>query len=166
MARFPQRVENAPATKAARQQRIVQILRGTPVRSQGELADRLAAAGIDVTQATLSRDLEEIGAVKLRAPDGTLGYAVGGEVAQVPESRLHRVLADLLVSAEASANLVVVRTPPGGAQFVASALDRAGLAEVIGTIAGDDTVLVVCRAANGGRALAKQLVSLAEGSAQ
>ncbi|MFN2626188.1 MAG: arginine repressor [Mycobacteriales bacterium] len=157
------RLENVPATKAARQRRITEIIAGEPVRSQADLARRLADAGVVVTQATLSRDLEEIGASKVRTPDGTLGYAVNGEVGHLPEDRLARVLADLLVTAEASANLVVVRTPPGGAQFVASALDRAALPAVIGTIAGDDTVLVICRAASGGRDVARSLVRLAEG---
>jgi len=138
-------------TRAGRQARIVAILSSRPVHSQGELAALLAADGVEVTQATLSRDLEELGAVKLRGADG------GGGVYVVPEDgspvrgvaggteRLSRLLGDLLVSTDASANLAVLRTPPGAAHYLASAIDRAAMPEVVGTIAGDDTVLVVAR---------------------
>ncbi len=154
-----------PATKVARQQRIVDLVRSTPIRSQNELAQRLADEGLVVTQATLSRDLEELGATKVRRPDG-LVYAVDPDAAAVDGgSRLARVLGDLLVGAEPSANLVVLRTPPGGAHFLASAVDRAGLPDVIGTVAGGDTVLVVTKRANGGAALARHLVRLADGAA-
>jgi transcriptional regulator of arginine metabolism len=148
---------NAPATKVARQQRIADLVRRTPVRSQTELARLLADEGLSVTQATLSRDLEELGASKVRG-----AYSVDVESAAVDEDRLGRVLSDLLVSAEPSANLVVLRTPPAGAHLVASAIDRADLPDVIGTVAGDDTVLVVTRRANGGAALARSLVRLAD----
>ncbi len=148
---------NAPATKVARQQRIAELVRRTPVRSQTELARLLADEGLVVTQATLSRDLEELGASKVRG-----AYSVDVEAVAVDEDRLARVLSDLLVSAEPSANLVVVRTPPAGAHLVASAIDRADLPDVIGTVAGDDTVLVVTRRANGGAALARSLVRLAD----
>lgn len=161
-----------PATKAARQQYIVEVLSRSAVRSQTELAERLAEAGIAVTQATLSRDLDELGAVRIRDADGVLVYALPGEggdrtpraVPHEPtavETRLARVCGELLVSAVASANLVVVRTPPGAAQFFASALDHAELADVLGTVAGDDTVLVVARDPAGGDAVADQLLSLA-----
>ena len=154
-----------PATKVARQQRIADLVRRTPVRSQTELARLLAADGLVVTQATLSRDLEELGATKVRRPgDGGLVYAVDPDHGLVDGERLGRVLADLLVSAEPSANLVVLRTPPGGAQLLGSAVDRAALPDVIGTVAGDDTVLVVTRRANGGAALARHLVRLADGA--
>jgi transcriptional regulator of arginine metabolism len=161
-----------PATKTARQQYIVEILSRYAVRSQSELAERLAEAGIAVTQATLSRDLDELGAVRVRNAEGVLVYALPGEggdrtpraVPHEPtavETRLARVCGELLVSAAASANLVVVRTPPGAAQFFASALDHAELADVLGTVAGDDTVLVVARDPAGGDAVADQLLSLA-----
>ena len=122
-----------------------------PVLSQTELAALLADDGIEVTQATLSRDLEELGAVKLRGADG------GGGVYVVPEDgspvrgvtggteRVARLLGELLVSAYASANLAVLRTPPGAAHYLASAIDRAALPEVVGTVAGDDTILVIAR---------------------
>jgi len=161
-----------PLTKGARQQRIVELLSTHPVRSQTELAGLLARHGVHVTQATLSRDLVELDAVKVRVANGALVYAVpaeGGDRtpvvggSQAAESRLARLCSELLVSAEASANLVVLRTPPGAAQYLASAFDHAGLDEVLGTIAGDDTVLVIGREADGGDALARHFISLADG---
>jgi transcriptional regulator of arginine metabolism len=161
-----------PRTKAARQQRIVDVLSSHAVRSQSELAELLSADGVSVTQATLSRDLDELGAVRVRTPNGQLVYAVpseGGDqrlVAAAEEhtamERLTRRLGDLLVSADASANLVVLRTPPGGAHFLASAVDHGLLADVIGTIAGDDTVVLVTRAPTGGHQVAQQLLDRAE----
>jgi transcriptional regulator of arginine metabolism len=156
-------------SKAARHARIVATLAGQPVRSQAELARLLDAAGLPVTQATLSRDLDELGAVKLRTPDGGLPvYVIPEDGAPLTSragrdttpQRLARLLADLLVSAEASANLVVLRTPPGASNFLASALDRAGLAEVLGTVAGDDTILVIARDPRGGQRLADYLLQL------
>lgn len=162
-----------PLTKTARQTRIVELLARHAVHSQGELAGLLADAGIDVTQATLSRDLVDIGAVKLRAEDGSLIYAVPGEggerirtartgAAETFGGRLARVAQELLVSAEASANLVIVRTPPGAAQFLASAIDHADWPTVLGTVAGDDTLLVISRAPSGGQDLASALLALTE----
>jgi transcriptional regulator of arginine metabolism len=159
-----------PATRAARRQRIVDLLGRHQVRSQSELARLLADDGFQVTQATLSRDLDELGAVKVRAGGGSLVYAVPGEGGdrtprpggQVGEDgRLSRLCGELLVSAEASANLVVLRTPPGAAQFLASAIDHADLAAVLGTIAGDDTVLLISRDPRGGDEVADDLLSLA-----
>ena len=167
--RTPPRV---PTTPAARRQRIVDALTRHEIRSQGELARLLADDGIEVTQATLSRDLDELGAIKVRVGTGPLVYAVpseggdrtprpGGQVGD--DVRLARLCGELLVSADASANLVVLRTPPGAAQFLASALDRADLAALLGTIAGDDTVLLICRDPYGGAELAASLLALAEG---
>lgn len=162
-----------PLTKNARQQRIIELLATTEVRSQTELADLLVDAGVHVTQATLSRDLLELDAVKVRLASGALVYAVPGEggdrtpvvgrESAASEARLARLCSELLVSAEASANLVVLRTPPGAANFLASALDKAELSAVLGTIAGDDTVLVISREPTGGDALARRLLSLANG---
>jgi transcriptional regulator of arginine metabolism len=161
-----------PLTKTARHQRITDLLERQAVRSQPELAQLLARDGVEVTQATLSRDLDELGAVKVRAGPG-LVYALpaeGGDrtprvgVSQgVLDARLARLCAELLVSADSSANLAVLRTPPGAAQFLASALDHAALSDVLGTIAGDDTVLVITRAPDGGAALADRLVLQAGG---
>jgi len=160
---------SGPVTKAARHASIVAVLAEHPVRSQAELATALVAAGFHVTQATLSRDLDELGAVKLRTADGGLpAYVVPEDGSPLtarslgddPPLRLARLLAELLISADASANIVVLRTPPGAANFLASALDRARLPQVLGTVAGDDTILVVARNADGGRALADHLVNL------
>ena len=160
-----------PPTKAARRQRIVEHLTRSPVHSQPELARLLADDGVVVTQATLSRDLEELGTVRIRDERGSLVYAVPAEGGDrtprtapsegVVEGRLARLCADLLVAADASANLVVARTPPGAAQFLASAIDQAELPEVLGTIAGDDTVMLISRDPRGGRALADRLLALA-----
>ncbi|MFI7589372.1 arginine repressor [Spongisporangium articulatum] len=163
------------ATKNARHRRVVDLLRRTPVRSQAELAQLLAEDGLVVTQATLSRDLVELGAVKVRHADGGLVYAVPGEGGDrtpqagleqdVLDQRLARLCQELLVTAEASANLVVLHTPPGAAQFLASAIDQSVLQAVLGTIAGDDTVLVVTRDPAGGGAVADWFLALASGEA-
>jgi arginine repressor len=240
-----------PVTKAARQARIAAILAREQVRSQEELADLLERyASVRVTQATLSRDLDELGVVRLRAAGGALVYALpeepggpgsrpggalgphepgngepgpepgtpgyprghkgtgdtrkpghgpdpdrgepqdslkvkpanGGSAGRNPPGdsagpggpavpatsggphgpRLARYLAELLTSAEASANLVVLRTPAGAAQFLASVIDHAALPSILGTVAGDDTILVITRDPAGGDALAADLLRLAE----
>ncbi|MGH3714238.1 MAG: arginine repressor [Micromonosporaceae bacterium] len=156
-----------PVTKAARHDRIVQLVRDHAVRSQTELAELLHADGVTVTQATLSRDLEELGAVKVRGADGPAAYVIPEDgipalrTAEQGPARLHRLLRELLTGADYSGNLVVLRTPPGAAQFLASALDRSGLDEVVGTIAGDDTILVVARRTDGGAELAAKLLAAA-----
>lgn len=160
----------APMTKAARQARIVELLESRPVASQTELGRLLAADGVAVTQATVSRDLDELGAVKTRTPAG-MAYTVPqenaprGGTAEDVDARLARLLEELLVSAEPTGDTVVLRTPPGGAQLLASALDRAGLPDVAGTLAGDDTVLLVTRTAAtpACTTLAERLLRLAEG---
>ena len=183
----------SPVTKVARQARVAAILARTQVRSQEELAELLAADGMHVTQATLSRDLEELGAVRLRGAAGSLVYALpgepggpgsrpggvlpsgaagaagpaaeGGEPGGPSESvkgRIARVAAELLTSAEASANLVVLRTPAGAAQYFASVIDHAAWPSILGTVAGDDTVLVIARDPAGGEAVARALLRLAE----
>ena len=226
----------SPLTKAARQAQIADILTHARVRSQEELAELLAQRGVKVAQATLSRDLEELGAVRLRGAGGTLVYALPGDPGG-PGSRpgglpgppaegppvspissgptvppglaapsgptagpatssdpvtpsgpaasaapsgswpgawlsaradegasgaLARVGPELLLSAEASANLVVLRTPAGAAQFLASAIDHAGWPSILGTVAGDDTVLVITRQPAGGNEVAESLLRLAE----
>lgn len=165
---------SVPQTKAARQALVASLLTREQVHSQQQLADLLAAAGVSVTQATLSRDLVELQAVKVRTPSGTLVYAVPGEgaVRSLPSApaadtehlaaRLERLCAELLLTAESSGNLVVLRTPPGGAQYLASAIDHSVLPAVLGTIAGDDTVLVVSRDPDGA-ALASRFLTLASG---
>jgi len=176
-------VNTNPVTKTARHAQIAAILshKSVPVRSQEELAELLAQRGVRVTQATLSRDLEELGAVRLRGADGVLIYALPGEPgpgglsglravlaggpfapsAADPSARLARIAAELLISAEASANLVVLRTPAGAAQLLASAIDHADWSAVLGTVGGDDTVVVVARDPAGGADLAGALLRLA-----
>jgi transcriptional regulator of arginine metabolism len=155
-------------TRAGRQARIVALLSSRSVHSQSELATLLAGDGIEVTQATLSRDLEELGAVKLRGADGGVGVYIvpedGSPVRGVTggTERVTRLLNDLLVSTDASGNLAVLRTPPGAAHYLASAMDRAALPFVVGTVAGDDTILVVAREPMSGAELATQLENLAK----
>ncbi|NED98469.1 arginine repressor [Phytoactinopolyspora alkaliphila] len=162
----------APATRAARHGQIAEILARRPIRSQSELADQLAQNGIAVTQGTLSRDLDELGAVKIRNSMGWLIYALpgeGGDRTPRPaeegtiDARLIRVCEEILVSARSSANLVVLRTPPGAAQYLASAIDHAARPEILGTIAGDDTVLVISADPAGGEQVAAWFLALAEG---
>ncbi len=154
-------------SRVARQARIMALLAAHPVRSHKELATLLLAEGIEATQATLSRDLDELGAVKLRGVDGGAGVYVIPEDGsplrgvQGGTDRLSRMLSELLVSTDCSGNLAVLRTPPGAAQFLASALDRAALADVVGTIAGDDTIMVVAREPLTGAQLASRLHALA-----
>jgi transcriptional regulator of arginine metabolism len=153
-------VSAAPHTKTARHARIVALVRDQVVTSQTALADLLAAAGTHVTQATLSRDLEELRAVKVRG-----AYVIPDENApplrrtEEAPARLVRLLRELLTGADASGNLVVLRTPPGAAQFLASALDRSGLPDLVGTIAGDDTILLVARESVRGTDLAAKLTA-------
>jgi len=161
------------SSRTARHRRIVSLLETRRVRSQGDLARLLADDGVAVTQTTLSRDLDELGAVKIRDGGGDLVYAVpaeGGDrtpravtESAASESRLARLLGELLTSADASANLALLRTPPGAAQFLASAFDRAEFEDILGTIAGDDTVLVISRRPDGGPDLAERFLSLANG---
>jgi len=174
-----------PLTKTARHARIADILAREQVRSQEELADLLERyAGVHVTQATLSRDLDELGIVRLRS-GGALVYSLpeepggpgshpggpgsqsGGTGARAAgsesphDARLARYLGELMTSAEASANLVVLRTPAGAAQFLASVIDHAALPSVLGTVAGDDTVLLIARDPAGGDTLAADFLRLA-----
>jgi transcriptional regulator of arginine metabolism len=150
-------------TKVARQHRIAHLLQEHPVTNQGQLVDLLAADGVQATQATVSRDLEDLGAIKVRVPGGETVYAVPElpKDQRAPEDHLRRVLGDWAVEVESSLNLVILRTPPGSAHVVGSALDRAGLAEIVGTVAGDDTVLVVAHEDVGGSTLADRLRDLA-----
>jgi transcriptional regulator of arginine metabolism len=189
-----------PSTKTSRQAWVAATLADRQVRSQEELARLLNERGVPVTQATLSRDLDELGAVRVRAPDGSLVYALpgepggpgsrpglpgaispgsaagpdGGQAAPAGDTgpaggtaapgapRLARVASELLISAEASANMVVLRTPAGAAQFLASVMDHAAWPSILGTVAGDDTVLVIARDPADGADLAARLLALAE----
>ena len=150
-------------TKAHRQHRIAKLLTEHAVTSQAQLAELLAEVGITATQATVSRDLEDLGAIKVRVPGGETVYAIPELPREqiAPEDHLRRVLGEWAVEVVSSGNLVVVRTPPGSAHVVGSALDRAGIPEIIGTVAGDDTLLVVADEQVGGPKLATLLRDLA-----
>ena len=155
--------QRTPVTKSARQSRIAELIERETVRSQGELAALLAATGIAVSQGTLSKDLLELGAVRVRTQAGELAYALlAGEHAPgtpAARARLARLAGELLLSAEGSANLTVLR-PPGAAQFFASAIDKVGWDSVLGTIAGDDTVVIVTRDPAGGATMADAFLGM------
>lgn len=134
----------AARLKGARRRQIEALLRRGDIASQAELARALAHRGVQVTQATLSRDLEELGAFKARTGSGRAVYQLPAEP-PASEDLLTRMLEEFVVEMGSSGNMVVLRTPPGGAPPVARALDAAGLRDVLGTIAGDDTIMIVCR---------------------
>ena len=150
-------------TKQQRQHRIARLLENEAVGSQAHLVELLAKDGIDATQTTVSRDLEELGALKVRLPGGATAYALPELPSQqvAPEDHLRRVLGEWVVEVDRSLNLVVLRTPPGSAHVVGSALDRSGFPGVIGTVAGDDTVLVVASEKPGGAVVADRLAEIA-----
>lgn len=162
-----------PLTKAARQHEIRAVLSLEHIRSQAELADALQRRGVSVTQGTLSRDLVDIGATRVRTDTGQTVYHVpaegveglpgmGLQPSEATEARLSSLCRELLLSAEGSANIAVLRTPPGAAQFLASAIDHARLPSILGSIAGDDSIMVVTRVADGGREVASEFISYAE----
>ena len=150
-------------TKNQRQHRITKLLESQPVTNQAQLVALLGDQGIEATQTTVSRDLEDLGAVKVRLPGGETAYALPELPTQqiAPEDHLRRVLGEWVVEVAHSGNLVVLRTPPGSAHVVGSALDRSGLEEVIGTVAGDDTVLVIVEEHIGGAPMADRLRDVA-----
>ena len=140
-------VQNAPlnAPKTKRQRAILALIAARPVRSQDELAMLLELQGYEVTQATISRDIKELGLMKVPLKGATGGQFkyVEPSIGPTFTSRLHRIVAELVLSVRGSVNQIVLRTPPGSAMMVASAIDAAGWNEVIGTLGGDDTVLVI-----------------------
>jgi transcriptional regulator of arginine metabolism len=150
-------------TKHQRQHRVAKLLEQGPVGSQTQLVELLAAEGIEATQTTVSRDLEELGAVKIRVPGGETAYALPELPSKqlAPTDHLRRVLGEWAVEIAHSHNLVVLRTPPGCAHVVGSALDRSGLEGVVGTVAGDDTVMVVVGERHTGAEMAARLATMA-----
>jgi len=149
--------------KTQRQHLVVKLIEQHAIHNQMELVELLAAEGVAATQATVSRDLDDLGAIKVRVPGGDGAYAIP-ELPKdqfAPEDHLRRVLGDWVVEVASSANLVVLRTPPGSAHVVGSALDRAGLEGILGTVAGDDTLILVADEEIGGRRVAQQLTDLA-----
>lgn len=151
------------AGKTQRQHMVAKLIENTAITSQTQLVELLAAEGLSATQATVSRDLDDLGAIKIRVPGGETAYAIPElPKAQIaPEDHLRRVCGDWVVEVDYSGNMVVVRTPPGSAHVVASALDRAGLADILGTVAGDDTILVVVAQGVTGAEMATRLSDLA-----
>jgi len=150
-------------SKHQRQHRISLILANEVVTSQEQLVRLLADDGVESTQATVSRDLDDLGAVKVRVSGGESVYAIPEHPADrmVPVDQLRRVMGEWVVEVESSGNLVVLRTPPGSAHVVASALDRTGIEGSIGTVAGDDTLMVVAAEGTTGENLAVTLRNLA-----
>lgn len=151
------------SSKQQRQRMIAQLIAGGDVSSQPQLQRLLREQGVDSTQATVSRDLEELGAVKVRVAGGDVRYAIPeyAPARVAPGDQLRRVLSEWVAEVSASGNIVVLRTPPGCAHVVASALDRSANPQLIGTVAGDDTILCVSATADGGAGLARELSSLA-----
>ena len=150
-------------SKHQRQHRISRMLANQVVTSQEQLVGLLADDGVESTQATVSRDLDDLGAVKVRVSGGESVYAIPEHPADrvVPVDQLRRVMGEWVVEVESSGNLVVLRTPPGSAHVVASALDRTGIEGSIGTVAGDDTLMVVAAEGTTGENLAVTLRNLA-----
>jgi len=150
-------------SKPQRQYRIAEYLQREVVASQAQIVDLLAADGIEATQATVSRDLDELGAVKSRLPGGDVAYVVPAQPHDqvAPAEHLRRVCREWVAGVDSSANIVVVRTPPGSAHMVGSAIDRAGWQDVIGTVAGDDTVMVIAAEGVSGLDVADGLRELA-----
>lgn len=153
------------SSRLARQSLILSLIESTEITSQAELAELLSARGISVSQGTLSKDLLEIGAVRMRGSRGGLVYAppgsdvVAGRAAG--EGRLAKICADVLIAADASANLCILKTPPGAAQYLAWAIDGVARPDIVGSIAGDDTLMVISRDPNGGAMLARMFTALA-----
>ena len=144
-------VSPGPITRTVRQALILELLEQNLVSSQMQLSELLKNKGVEITQGTLSRDLDELGAKKIRPDSGRAFYAVGNTEETIAPTtvgtreKLRKKLDDLLVSSDHSGNIAVLRTPPGAAAFLASFIDRVSMDEVVGTIAGDDTVFVLAR---------------------
>ncbi len=157
--------EAARRNKPQRQHLVAKLLAQHAVASQERLVDLLAGAGVTATQATVSRDLDDLGAIKVRSADNESVYAIPAlpKDQRAPDDHLRRVFGDWVVEVAVSVNLVVLRTPPGSAHVVGSALDRAGLTGVLGTVAGDDTLIVVAAERAGPKvaALLRDLAGLA-----
>lgn len=150
--------------KPQRHHRILRVLEEQPVSSQAQLVQLLESEGVVATQATVSRDLEELGAVKVRIPGGAMAYAIpeySKERLNAGDDHLRRLMGEFVVEVSHSLNLVVLRTPPGSAHVVASAVDRAGVTGVLGTVAGDDTLVLVCAENVSGASVAARFAELA-----
>jgi transcriptional regulator of arginine metabolism len=147
--------------KDRRQKAMADLIREHVLANQEEVAARLSAQGFEVTQATVSRDIDQIGALKVRR-NGRIGYALPDQLtAAATPSRLASVLRDWVRSVDIAATIVVLKTPPGSAHLVGVALDEAALDEVVGNICGDDTIFAACRSTADAEALAAKLKELA-----
>lgn len=148
----------SPAT-AGRRRLIRRLLDDGMITSQARLVELLEAEGFPVTQATVSRDLDALGAAKVRDEKGSVRYSMAPSVEQLTEAelRLRRAMNEFVEQVAVSENLVVLHTPPGAAHLVASAVDRAQVEGVVGTIAGDDTLMIVAAAGVGGEAVATRI---------
>lgn len=160
-----------PGTKAARHGLIMDVLAREPISSQEELKLALRQRGVEIAQATLSRDLLELQATKVRGKDGALVYTVPNwdgaptHMAEESKTRLARWCEDLLVGGDIAQNLLVIRTPVGAANLLGSAIDSARLGGVVGTVAGDDTILLICRDNAAAKNTYEELMMLAGPSA-
>ena len=150
-------------TKTQRQHRIGELIDHDVISTAAQIVTRLRGEGIAATQATVTRDLQELGTVKIRDEHGArrIVMAASPKLAPAPHEYLRRMMGEWVVSVESSSNLVVVRTPPGCAHVVASALDRSALRGVLGSVAGDDTILVIAAEEHGGASLATEFRVLA-----
>lgn len=155
-------MQSSAQSVSARRAKAISLVQSGLIHSQSDLVVHLKKSGYKVTQATASRDLEEIGAVRARDKVGESIYKIE-ESAEDAIVRSTPLPSQLILSVDHSANLAVIHTPPGAAQFLASSLDHAGLTGVIGTIAGDDTIILVSKKATGGALLAKELLAYAQG---
>lgn len=151
------------STKAQRQQALIRIIENAEISSQTQLQKLLAKEGIKATQVTVSRDLEEVGAIKVRSSSGDTVYAIASfePARRATNDQLRRVMSEWVAEVSHSGPMVVLRTPPGCAHVVASALDRAAPHGLLGTVAGDDTIMCVATEAVGGKKLAVELRALA-----
>lgn len=150
--------------KPQRQHRMLRMIEEQPVSSQAQIVQLLEAEGIVATQATVSRDLEELGALKVRIPGGAMVYAIPEhtrERSDAGDDHLRRLMGEFVVEVAHSANLVLLRTPPGSAHVVGSAVDRAGIAGVLGNVAGDDTLVLICAETVAAGDVAARLADLA-----
>ncbi len=150
-------------TKTQRQHRIGELIEREVIATAAQLVTRLQGEGITATQATVTRDLQELGTIKVRDEHGSRRIVLAGasKMSSPPLDHLRRMMGEWVVSVASSANLVVLRTPPGCAHVVASALDRSALDGVLGSVAGDDTLLVIASDEHGGGALARKFRELA-----
>ena len=153
--------------KERRQRAVADLIRANALASQDEVASRLADLGFEVTQATVSRDLEQLGALKVRR-DGRISYALPDQLPAngVTPSRLASVLRDWVRSIDIAATIVVLKTPPGSAHLVGVALDESPFEEIVGTICGDDTIFAACRSTGDAEALAAKLKAAPSGQLQ